>query len=78
MTELNTRADLEIFASELAKVFHEIPENLRLLVIVDPRHFKNLVNDIVPPWAEMHQQHPERFIYTSQTGIEFGVKQATK
>ena len=78
MTELNTRADLELFASHLATSFNKLPDNLRLLVIVEPYHFKNLVNEIVPPWDQMHQDHKDRFIYTSQTGIEFGIKQATQ
>jgi hypothetical protein len=77
MTEIKTRADLEIFASYLATNMNELPENLRLLVLVEPEDFNYLIREVTAPWAEMDQNQSDRFIYTSQSGIEFGIKQAT-
>jgi hypothetical protein len=75
MQELKTRADLEIFANNLATNLYELPENLRLLVLVEPEDFKHLIREITAPWAELDQNQSDRFIYTSQSGIEFGIKQ---
>lgn len=51
-----------------------MPENLRLLLIMEPEDFDTLVKEIVPPWAELDTDQPDRFVYTTKVGIEFGIK----
>lgn len=70
---LKTQADIELFAHNVYRL-SPMPENLRLLVIMEPSDFDALVKEIVPPWAEIDKEKPDRFIYTTQIGIEFGIK----
>ena len=72
MKELKTRADLEVFAQNLLSCFAEIPENLRLLIILEAPDFDNVINDILPPWQRL--EHMDRFIFNSGAGVEFGIK----
>lgn len=70
--EIRNRNDLEMMGGLIASKF-ALPDNLRLLVIMDPRDFDYTIAEIVPPWAE-REGDQDRFIYTSQSGVEFGVK----
>lgn len=73
MVIIETQAQLEHFAWDIKHNMSYIPENLRLLIIVEPEAFDNLVKEIVPPWAKPEDEG-DRFIYNSQAGVEFGVK----
>lgn len=70
--EIRNRNDLEMVGSLIASRF-ALPENLRLLVIMDHRDFDYLVSEIVIPGGEIEGEH-DRFIYTTASGVEFGVK----
>ena len=76
MVTIETQAQLEHFAWDIAQNMPYIPENLRFLIIVEPEAFVNLINEIVPPWARPEDEG-NRFIYRSQAGIEFGVKKGS-
>jgi hypothetical protein len=73
---LKTQADIELFAHHVYRL-SPMPENLRLLVIMEPSDFDTLVKEIVPPWAHIDTEQSDRFIYTSQIGIAFGIKKRT-
>lgn len=70
---LKTQADIELFAQHVYRL-SPMPENLRLLLILESEDFDTLVKEIVPPWAEVDTDQSDRFIYTTQIGIEFGIK----
>ncbi len=70
---IRTRVELEGYAHHLASNTADIPENIRLLVIMEPADFDAMIADTVPPWAQA-EGASDRFIYNSQAGIEFGVK----
>lgn len=70
---LKTQADIELFAHHVYRL-SPMPENLRLLLILEREDFDALVKEVVPPWAELDTDQPDRFIYTTQIGIEFGIK----
>jgi hypothetical protein len=73
MVTIETREQLEMFAWDVKYNMPYIPENLRLLIIIEPEAFNKLVKEIVPPWATPEDEG-DRFIYNSQAGVEFGVK----
>lgn len=73
MVTIETREQLEMFAWDVKYNMPYIPENLRLLIIIEPEAFNKLVKEIVPPWAKPEDEG-DRFIYNSQAGVEFGVK----
>ena len=73
MVVIETQEQLEHFAWDIANHMPYIPENLRLLIIVEPEAFSNLIKQIVPSWARPEDEG-DRFIYNSQAGIEFGIK----
>jgi hypothetical protein len=73
MVIIETQAQLEHFAWDIKHNMPYIPENLRFLIIVEPEAFKQLVKEIVPPWATPEDEG-DRFIYNTQAGVEFGVK----
>jgi hypothetical protein len=50
----------------------QVPSNLRLLVIIPPEEFQSLLTEINP---QLLVKSVDRFIYNSQAGIEFGIKQ---
>jgi hypothetical protein len=76
MVVIETQEQLEMFGWDIANNMPYIPENLRLLIIIEPEAFGNLVKQIVPPWARPEDEG-YRFIYNSQSGVEFGVKKAS-
>jgi hypothetical protein len=73
MVVIETQEQLEMFGWDIAHNMPYIPENLRLLIIIEPEAFGNLVKQIVPPWARPEDEG-DRFIYNSQSGVEFGIK----
>lgn len=73
---LKTQYDIEMFARHVDHL-SPMPENLRLLLILEPADFDALVAEVVPPWAQLDTDQPDRFIYTTQVGIEFGIKKRT-
>ena len=73
MVIIETQEQLEMFAWDVKHNMSYIPENLRLLIIVEPEAFDNLVKQIVPSWNRPEDEG-DRFIYNSQSGVEFGVK----
>jgi len=76
--KISTQAELEEFAWRVANMasYGGLPENLRLLIILNPEDFDNVVREIVPSWAQPEGEH-DRFIYTTQAGVEFGVKRGS-
>lgn len=76
-SKITNQAQLEEFAFRVAHMatIGGIPENLRLLIILEPEDFDNIVKEIVPPWAYVGGES-DRFIYNSQSGIEFGIKRS--
>jgi len=73
MVVIETQEQLEMFGWDIAHNMPYIPENARFLIIVEPNAFQGLVHQIVPPWARPEDEG-DRFIYNSQSGVEFGVK----
>jgi hypothetical protein len=76
MVVIETQEQLEMFGWDIAQNMSYIPENLRLLIIVEPEAFSNLIKQIVPSWARPEDEG-DRFIYNSQAGIEFGIKKGS-
>ena len=76
--KITTQAELEDFAWRVANMATHggLPENLRLLIILNPHDFDSVVREIVPPWAQPEEES-DRFIYTTQAGVEFGVKRGS-
>ena len=70
--EIKTRYDIEAFGQHVAHTLVELPANLRLLVIIPPEDFQLLLTEINP---QLLVGSVDRFIYNSQAGIEFGIKQ---
>ena len=56
-----------MFAWDVKHNMPYIPENLRLLIIMDAEAFDALV-------ARTGFKDTDRFIYNSQAGVEFGIK----
>jgi hypothetical protein len=73
MVVIETQEQLEMFGWDIAHNISYIPENLRFLIIVEPEAFSNLVKQIVPSWVRPEDEG-DRFIYNSQSGVEFGIK----
>ena len=73
MVVIETHAQLEHFAWDIANNMPYIPENVRFLIIIEPEAFSNLIKEIVPSWARPEDEG-DRFIYNSQAGVEFGIK----
>ena len=72
MKQIKTRHDIEIFAASIAVNMYEIPENLRLLLVLSTKDFQSLVEEIN---SLLESDKIDRFIYYSHSGIEFGIKQ---
>lgn len=72
MKQIKTRHDIEIFAASISVNIIEIPENLRLVLILPTEDFQSLVEEINP---QLLVNKMDRFIYNSYSGIEFGIKQ---
>jgi hypothetical protein len=70
--EIKTRHDIEAFGFHIAHNMGEIPSNMRLLVIIPHQEFQSLLTEIEP---QLSVGAMDRFIYNSQAGIEFGIKQ---
>lgn len=70
MVVIETREQLEMFAWDIKMNMPHIPENLRLLIIMEPEAFERLVTQISKEWVD----NSDRFIYNSQAGIELGIK----
>jgi hypothetical protein len=70
--EIKTRYDIEAFGQHVARTMVQVPSNLRLLVIIPPEEFQSLLTEINP---QLLVKSVDRFIYNSQAGIEFGIKQ---
>lgn len=66
---IQTQEQLEIFAHEVRANMPYLPENLRLLIIMEPDDFDQMI------------QHTgltgDRFIYNSHAGVEFGIKRSS-
>jgi hypothetical protein len=69
MVIIETQEQLEMFAWDVKSNMPYIPENLRLLIIMNAQAFDALV-------ARTGFKDSDRFIYNSQAGIEFGIKKA--
>jgi hypothetical protein len=72
LMEIKTRHDIEAFGFHIAQNVGEIPMNMRLLVIIPHHDFQSLLTEINP---QLSVGAMDRFIYNSQAGIEFGIKQ---
>lgn len=70
--EIKTRHDIETFGFHIAHKLGEIPKNMRLLIIIPYEEFQALLTEINP---QLLVSTTDRFIYNSQAGIEFGIKQ---
>lgn len=67
MVVIETREQLEMFAWDIKMNMPYIPENLRLLIIMEAQAFDAIM--------ELTKMTPsDRFIYHSQAGIELGIK----
>lgn len=69
VTSLKNKDDLELFGYKIKTCFQEIPDNLRLLIIVNNEDFFKLSHEINP-----HHIPTDRFIYMTKVGIELGIK----
>jgi hypothetical protein len=69
MVIIESQEQLEIFAWDVKHNMPYLPENLRLLIIMDAEAFDALV-------ARTGFKDSDRFIYNSQAGVEFGIKKA--
>jgi len=67
MVIIENQEQLEMFAWDVKHNMPYIPENLRLLIIMDAEAFDALV-------ARTGFKDTDRFIYNSQAGVEFGIK----
>lgn len=70
MVVIETREQLEMFAWDIKMNMPDIPENLRLLIIMEPEAFERLVTQISKEWVG----DSGGFIYSSQAGIELGIE----
>lgn len=66
MNTIDTIENLEAFAQNLKQNIPSLPENLRLLIIMNSENFNNL--------AEKVGITNDKFIYNTNAGIEFGIK----
>ena len=76
MVVIETQEQLEMYAWDIKNNMPYIPENARFLIIVEPGAFNNLVKQMSSTSAPRNPE-PDRFIYHSQAGVEFGVKKGS-
>ena len=70
MVIIETQEQLEMFAWDIKHNMPYLPENLRLLIIMDAEAFDTFM-------ARTKMTPSDRFIYNSGAGVEFGIKKSS-